>query len=110
MNIEQEQVGQVTVMAPSGRIDSHTAKAFERRVLDAIDAGSHQMLLDLGGVDYMASAGLRVLLMALKRLQAAGGKLVLCSLGDRVREVLTIAGFAAVLDIRPDRSTALADW
>lgn len=110
MEIPQQQAGEVIILAPAGRIDSSNAKAFETGVLGAIDAGNRQLLLDLAGVDYMASAGLRVLLLAAKRLQGLGGKLVLCGLADRVREVLTIAGFTALLDIRGDRQSALADW
>lgn len=110
MKIQQEQVGSVMVIAPEGRIDSNTAKAFENTVMGAIGADEPQLLLDLGGVDYMSSAGLRVLLMAAKRTKAAGGKLVLCSLRGRVREVLDIAGFSSVLDIQTDRAGALADW
>ncbi len=110
MDMQERQAGEVTILAPEGRIDSSNAKAFESGVLGAIDGGRRQLLLDLGGIDYMASAGLRVLLLAAKRLQGLGGKLVLCSLGDRVREVLTIAGFSALLDIRSDCESALADW
>lgn len=108
--MQQQQAGEVVILAPAGRIDSSNAKAFESGVLGAIDSGNRQVLLDLSGIDYMASAGLRVLLLAAKRLQGLSGKLVLCGLGERVREVLSIAGFSSLLDIRDDRESALANW
>ena len=108
--MQEQQAGEVTILVPQGRIDSSNAKAFESGVLSAIDGGSRQLLLDLGDINYMASAGLRVLLLAAKRLQSLGGKLVLCSLSDRVHEVLKIAGFNTLLDIRSDRESALAQW
>lgn len=110
MKVQQEQHGAVMVVSATGRVDSSTAKTFENAVIGAIGAGDCQLLLDLGGVDYMSSAGLRVLLMAAKRAKAGGGRFVLCSLNPRVQEVIEIAGFTSVLDIRTDRAGALADW
>ena len=55
-------------------------------------------MLDLGRLDYISSAGLRVVLIAAKRLKSVGGALVLCTLNPSVREVFEISGFASILE------------
>ena len=89
------------------RLDSTTARAVEERILGAVDAGDHRLVLDLTQLDYISSAGLRVLLVAANRLKVAGGKLALCGLNDHVREVLDIAGLTSLLSIHPSREAAL---
>jgi len=64
-------------------------------------------VLDLGEVDYISSAGLRVVLMLAKRQKQNAGKLVLCRLQPEVHEVVDISGFLSILTVVPDRATAL---
>ena len=64
-------------------------------------------MLDLAGVDYLSSAGLRSILVSLKKTNLAGGTLSLCSVSAMVQEVLTLSGFKSILKIHPDRIAAL---
>jgi anti-anti-sigma factor len=64
--------------------------------------------VDLAGVEYISSAGLRVLLMAAKRLRQPPAAVVLCGLGPAVRGVLELAGFLPLFTIEPARREALA--
>src|SRR5262249_55881335 len=82
----------VVVFGASGRIDASNAGLLEERVLGLIARGERRLVLDLAGVDYMSSAGLRVCLLAAKQLAGIQGKLALASLQDRVAEVFKIAG------------------
>ncbi len=108
MDVVETQAGDVTVLAPGGRIDSVTCKAFEEQVMARINGGTTRLLVDFGNLDYISSAGLRVLLMAAKRLKAAKGRFAICAMKDHIREVFEVSGFAGILDIQPDRDTALA--
>ena len=64
-------------------------------------------MIDLSRVNYVSSAGLRVFLMAFKRLPANGGKIVLCSLQEPVRQVFDIVRFYSMFPIVNSRDEAL---
>lgn len=108
MEVERSKDGDVLVVAPLGRLDSAEAVAFEDNLMDAIDAGETQMLVDFGGLDYISSAGLSVLLMAAKRVKAQGGRIALCGMNDHVRQVFEVSRFNVLFDIHPTRDEGLA--
>lgn len=90
-----------------GRIDSATATAFEQAVLDLFSAPGRRAVLDFAGVDYISSAGLRVVLMVAKRAKQGQGRLLLCGLAPHVREVFEISGFLKIIDTVDERAAAL---
>ncbi len=108
LSIVEERTAGAVVLQPSGRLDSVTAKTFETTLIGKLEAGVSKVVLDLSRLDYISSAGLRVVLIAAKKLKGAGGALVLCDLSPSVREVFEVSGFVSVLDIHPDRAAALA--
>jgi len=108
MRIGEEKDGRALVIAPEGRVDSVSSGELERLVVSRIDAGEKRLVLDLSGVEYISSAGLRVLLMAAKRLKEPPGGLVLCGMGPSVRTVLELAGFLPLFAVEARREQALA--
>jgi stage II sporulation protein AA (anti-sigma F factor antagonist) len=108
MRIDEERVERALVVAPVGRLDSVSSGELERKIVERIDSGDRRLVLDLAGIDYVSSAGLRVLLMAAKRLKEPPAALVLCGLGPAVRSVLELAGFVPLFAIEPSRPAALA--
>jgi anti-anti-sigma factor len=108
MQIGEERVGGVLVVAPGGRVDSVSSSELERLVVARIDGGEKRLVMDLSGVEYISSAGLRVLLMAAKRLKEPAAGLVLCGLGPSVRTVLELAGFLPLFVVEAGREQALA--
>ena len=62
--------------------------------------------MNLAGLEYVSSAGLRVLLVTAKKLSRQNGKIVLCGLQDTVREVLTISGFLSIFQVAADEAEA----
>ena len=88
-----------TVVALSGRLDNATSADFEKRCAALIDAGTRVMILDLGQLNYLSSAGLRSILAIAKRLQLVGGKLMACCLAGLVKEVFTVSGFDAMVPV-----------
>ncbi len=96
------------VLAVAGRIDGKTAPQFEKAVLDAIPRSSGVLIVDCARVDFISSAGLRVFLLAVKRLKPTGRKLAVCALQPLVKEIFDTAGFTNLLPVVPDRGSALA--
>lgn len=107
MNIGEQLVNQAIVLTPEGRLDSNTAESFEQLVIGKINDGATQLVIDFSALDYISSAGLRVLLMAAKRIKGENGKMALCGLKDHIREVFEISGFLPILTIVDDLDAAV---
>lgn len=108
MDIQQDRQDGVVVVAPKGRIDSTTSDAVEQALARAFDAGDRRIVVDFSAVDYISSAGLRVLLVMAKRFGGGRGSLVLCGLADPVRQVFDLAGFLPLFTVDGSRDLALA--
>src|SRR5690606_2854030 len=109
MSFSSEKVGDVLVVSTAGQINSANAAAAETALLAFVDQGEHRCVLNMAQLDYISSAGLRVILMLAKRLKQQGGKLVLCSLQAHVLEVFDISGFLSILTVVEGRDTAIAE-
>jgi anti-sigma B factor antagonist len=107
IEIRQEEVGDVRVLALAGRLDTETAADLELALQDLRDAGASRFVIDLGEIGYVSSAGLRVLLALAKQLDGGRGTLKLCALNDAVRQVFDVAGFSRMFAIFNDRDAAL---
>ena len=90
-----------------GRLDSKTSPDFEKKIFDAIEEGANSMIVDFEELDYISSAGLRVVLKATKNLKRSDGRFVLCSMKDYVKEVFEISGFDSFLPIVSSMEEAL---
>jgi anti-anti-sigma factor len=99
MNIEQETRGDVLVVRLAGRLDSSSAPELERMLLEQFTAGLKRLVFDFSALDYVSSAGLRVILLAGKKLRAAQGKLALVGLRDMVRDVFEMSGFLTLFAV-----------
>lgn len=99
VNIKEEIKGDILVLRISGRLDAISSPTAERKVFDYINKGQYKLLLNFSGVDYLSSAGMRMLLSVTKKLKALSGKLVLCSVTSNVMDVLTMSGFDHVLEL-----------
>jgi len=108
MKIDEEKQGEVLVVVPSGRIDSVSSTELERTLTSHLGSGERRLVVDLGQVEYISSAGLRVLLMAAKKLQDGSGGLVLCAMPESVRLVFELAGFVPIFSIEGTREAAVA--
>jgi len=110
VKVVDEEKGGILILHVSGRLDASTSPLVEKDIIKFIDAGSKQVVLDFAGVDYLSSAGMRLLLASTKKIKAIEGKLVVCSLSDMVLDVIKMAGFNHILDIQPDEETALKQF
>jgi anti-anti-sigma factor len=108
MELVEEAQGRVLVVTARGRLDGSTSQAFGARLEKLTATSQPRLVIDFAGIDFVSSAGLRVVLALLKRVKAADGRLALCAVQDPVREVLDITGFAGMLDLYTGRAEAIA--
>lgn len=107
MEINEERKAGLVILGLSGKLDATTAKTFEEKILAEIDSGDRQFVIDLSQLEYVSSSGLRVFLLAAKRLHSTDGKIVLCSLKEHVRQVFDLAGFSSIFSIYGSRDEAI---
>ncbi|MCP5158879.1 MAG: STAS domain-containing protein [Gammaproteobacteria bacterium] len=109
MDIQEQRQGRTIVLGPVGRLDSLSCREFEGCLLAALNE-SGMVVVDCANMEYISSAGLRVLLVAAKQARAANAQLVLAALRDNPREVFDISGFSAIFSIHPTVEAAIASF
>jgi anti-sigma B factor antagonist len=107
MNISSRREGGVTVVGVEGNLDTNTAPDAQQHLDGLQDDGVQKILVNFGDLDYISSAGLRVLLVTAKRLGASGGSLRICGLNETVSEVFEISGFGVILSVFGNEAEAL---
>ncbi|TCP20462.1 STAS domain-containing protein [Simplicispira metamorpha] len=110
MTIALESAANAQIVALQGQINSANAATTEAEVLALIASGQKNLVIDFAALDYISSAGLRMVLVVAKRLKQEGGKLVLCTMQPHIREVFDISGFLAILNVTATRAEALAQF
>ena len=108
MKLMQNRTGAADVIEVEGRIDASTSKDLETALVGLAGEDGGPVVVDFSRVDYISSAGLRVLLVGLKALSASDRRLALASMNPDVRDVVTLTGMDKVLDCFDDVETALA--
>ncbi len=99
MNISTKKEASALLVTVAGRMDAVTAPEFEKSILDFIAQGERNFLINLSGLEYISSAGLRSILASAKRLKEQNGKLVFSGLQGHVKEVFSISGFHGIFKI-----------
>ena len=82
----------------SGKLNTDAANAAKNEILSLLD-GAKDATFDLNGLEYIASAGLRILIAAMKKARAQGGTITLKNVGNQVMEVLDMTGFAQMFNL-----------
>jgi anti-anti-sigma factor len=111
MNLQIEEIGDVSCVAPVGRLDFDAAPGFQEtveRVLRGAGKPPAAVIIDGTGLEYVSSAGLRVFLLAARAAQRSGVAFALCALQPAVREVFELSGFSRIIPVHTDRAAALA--
>ena len=107
MNLETTTIDTITVVEMEGNLDTNTSVEAQDHINALIDDGAAKLLTDFTKVDFVSSAGLRVLLATAKRLGNSGGSLRICGLNEAVNVVFEISGCSTILDVFPTRDDAL---
>lgn len=110
MEINFDQTIDVAVVSVNGSIDAFTASELTDYLQNKIDSGHNKVVIDLNKVDFMSSAGLRAILMALKETRRLDGDLRLVGAKGGVEKVLRMSGFNMILKSLPTLEEALQDF
>lgn len=110
MEIMKQESGDIAILNLIGKLDINTTAPLEAKIQEVIDGGKSNIVMNLSDLDFIASSGLRVLLVAGKKLKTASGKLVLCALQDHVKEVFEISGFTMLFSIYATQNEAVGSF
>ncbi len=110
MQISRKEEKGIHIFSLDGRFDAHSAGDVEKELNLTISKGARKLLLDMDGVEYISSAGLRVLLAAAKKLKKEEGEIKLCCLKPYVKEVFDIAGFTQIFKIYDTTEKAIQEF
>ena len=97
MKINMKKAGNTLTLALEGRLDTMTAPQLEKAINENID-GVEELVIDLKELEYMSSAGLRVLLSAEKKMKICG-RMVVKNVNDMIMEIFEVTGFVDILTI-----------
>ena len=110
MHTSVDRTGDVITVHVSGSVDGLTAEGLHRVLAGELAAQGHKLVADFGAVDYTSSAGLRVLLAAVKQARSKGGDLRLAALNPDVLKVLELSGFTGILKVFPTVDDAVRSF
>jgi anti-anti-sigma factor len=108
MEIVKRKEKDAMVISVKGRLDAVTSPVLEKDLTELMAGGEKFLVVDLGDLDYISSAGLRTILASTKRLKEKQGKLLLASLQSVVKEVFEISGFSSIIPIYESVDSALS--
>jgi anti-anti-sigma factor len=108
MEIRTRRVGDVTVADMTGRLDSRTSGPASTELNQLAQHASGKLLLNVAGVDYVSSAGLRAILVAAKLADVNGGALKVCDANPAVTRVMEVSGMHSLLHLHATEAEALA--
>jgi anti-sigma B factor antagonist len=97
------------VLAVTGEVDVHTAHTLRGRLADVVASGERALIVDLGGVQFLDSTGLGVLVGGLNKVRDAGGSLSLVCPHANLRKLFAVTGLDRVFVIHPTVAAAIAD-
>lgn len=107
MEITVDEVGDIRVVRIAGNLDTQTSPVTEEQLTQLIQDGATKILLDFEKLNYISSSGLRVLLVAHKRLEGNSGQVRICNPNTMVREVFDTSGFSEIFSVYGSQAEAL---
>jgi len=108
MEITTRDMNDVKVVQIEGELDTSSSPDAQKQLDQLREQGVKKILLDLAKLDFISSAGLRVLLATAQEMKAAGGNLRVCNLNETVKEVFDISGFSTLLMVFDNEAKALS--
>lgn len=107
LRVDETRTGEVLVISLAGKMDAISVAIFNQRFVAAIGGGERRFVVDMSGLDYISSAGLRGILTAVKKCEATGGRLCLNGLHGMVRDAFELSGFLRYFETFACREDAL---
>ncbi|MBO4405407.1 MAG: STAS domain-containing protein [Alphaproteobacteria bacterium] len=109
MEITIKKDSDITIVYPSGRVDTLTAKNFEEGIMKII-SDNKKIIISFSEISYISSAGLRVILVAGKKIASMKGQLALADMSEKIYEIFKMSGFDKILKIYPTYSEARSSF
>jgi anti-sigma B factor antagonist len=110
MKLKDKNINDVTIVSIEGSIDALTAPEITAFMDNLIAKGNIKLVADFSGVDYTSSAGLRVLLAAVKETRSKGGDLFLVGIQPEVLKVLSLSGFTSIIKVFTNSDLAVKSF
>jgi anti-sigma B factor antagonist len=110
MEITQRVEDGIAVVSPDGRIDTSAAEQLDQALQAVMAGGTYKIVVDMAGVEYISSAGLRSLAAVLVKCRDEGGDMKLAALNERVTRVFKIIGFDLLMSVSSTPEAAIAEF
>lgn len=107
MKIDSERDGDALIIKPNGRVDGQNAQQFHIDLESKLEGSEQAVVIDMSGIGYISSAGLRAILLLAKTMRTRETDFVLCSLEGAVKQVFQISGFDKFVPLHDSLATAL---
>ncbi len=105
MEIKDALEDDVIIIQPAGRLDSASSPEFEQ-FLRTKTADQNRLIIDLSKLDYISSAGLRVILAGAKHSKSANGRMLLCGMKGVIHQIFEVSGFLKILEVEKNLNKA----
>lgn len=107
MHLHEIEHPAAAVFQIQGRLDASSIPELEKKVLHSLERGARHLVMDFSELEYINSAGLRVLVMSYQRLTPLGGKVMICGVRDYIAEIFDISGYNRIFGMYADMGLAL---
>jgi anti-sigma B factor antagonist/stage II sporulation protein AA (anti-sigma F factor antagonist) len=107
LNIQDQDVNGTKVVRLEGRLDAVSSTILEKKLKQIAESGKHHVALDFAKLEYLSSAGMRLLLSETKKFKSLQGSFCLFAIHENVMEIIKMAGFERILSIYPHEKEAL---
>jgi anti-anti-sigma factor len=110
VEIKYNKTGEVNILSPQDKLDIITSVEFEEMLSSLIEKGEKKFLIDFSGLQYISSAGLRVVILTAKKLKQVNGIIHLCSMQKQVNDVFNITGLFKIFQYYSSVDEALKNF
>lgn len=107
MQLHETEHATAAIFHVKGRVDTAASQELERRVLLGLDRGARYLVMDFSDLEYINSAGLRILVMGYQRLHPSGGQVMVCGVRDYIAEIFDISGYDRIFSMHADIRQAM---
>ncbi|MCK4678852.1 MAG: STAS domain-containing protein [Bacteroidales bacterium] len=109
MELKEQKKKDTIILEVKGRLDTTNYGELEKKLTELFDNNEKNILLNFHELDYVSSAGLRVLLLFLKRAKAENGSLAICDLKKNIEDIFKISGFNTLFEIYDNQNDVLGE-
>ena len=110
MSLNIEDKGNVKIVKLSGKLDVNLSMSIESELEQLVDSGSNNIILELSGVEYLSSSGIRVLISIMRKIKDNNGRLVLSYITDIIKKILKTVELEDLFEVYENVDEALASF